>query len=296
MICIRKQTKRAAPCLAYRIRRERETNQLRLGTFGVVAEGFVWTSCRDTRKEVLNQEREVVFFFSSSHQRSAEKSEGWRSFIRWVTASTRLNYFQSDWKTAGCKPSEEQELLRIKEKNTHKPRVNNGFGFLRLICLQSCEKRHPEKKKETPRMRTRLVGGDDTGASCIPWGKIRGAQFFTNVIERTDINELFVEISSSHWLVHWVRMGSSRQKGFLDGQISPSRILHQSVFQRYCRRRRCLLWHSGRIICYIELKAKMTRREKLASLPRELSGVWRWCDGGEIDMKRFIENYCTKEV
>lgn len=62
MICIRKQTKRAAPCLAYRIRRERETNQLRLGTFGVVAEGFVWTSCRDTRKEVLNQEREVVFF------------------------------------------------------------------------------------------------------------------------------------------------------------------------------------------------------------------------------------------
>lgn len=83
MICIRKQTKRAAPCLAYRIRRERETNQLRLGTFGVVAEGFVWTSCRDTRKEVLNQEREVVFF-NSSHQRSAEKSEGWRSFDEWL--------------------------------------------------------------------------------------------------------------------------------------------------------------------------------------------------------------------
>lgn len=145
-------------------------------------------------------------------------------------------------------------------------------------------------------MRTRLVGGDDTGASCIPWGKIRGAQFFTNVIERTDINELFVEISSSHWCSGSARGLLGKKNSWMDKSVPAEFSTSQSVFQRYCRRRRCLLWHSGRIICYIELKAKMTRREKLASLPRELSGVWRWCDGGEIDMKRFIENYCTKEV
>lgn len=87
------------------------------------------------------------------------------------------------------------------------------------FSVWSVYRAHPEKKKEPPRMRTRLVGGDDTGASCIPWGKIRGAQFFTNVIERTDINELFVEISSSHWCTGSARGLLGKKDSWMDKSV-----------------------------------------------------------------------------